>query len=123
MPSEAYYASEERFEEVIQALSKSNKPNVAAVAREKEVSRRVLNNRWNETASKTTRRASNKRLSQAQEAAIVQYITRCDRMKLSMIQKHVEMTANCLLRESGSRVSFTWAGRFMRRHSKLKQRR
>ena len=85
MPSEAYYASEERFEKVIQALFKSNKSNVAAVAREKGINRRALNNRWNGTAFKTTRRASNKRLSHVQEAAIVQYITRYDRMNLSMI--------------------------------------
>ena len=45
MPSEAYYASEERFEEAIQALSKSNKLNVAAVAREKRINRKTLNNR------------------------------------------------------------------------------
>ena len=85
MPSEAYYASEERFEEVIQALFKSNKFNVAAVARKKEINRRIFNNRWNGIAFKIIREAFNKRLSQAQEAFIVQYITRCDKMNLSMI--------------------------------------
>ena len=122
MPSEAYYASEERFEEAIQALSKSNKPNVAAVAREKEVNRRVLNNRWNEIAFKITREALNKRLSQAQKTFIVQYITRCDKMSLSMIQKQVEMIVNYLLRESDSQMNFTWTRRFMKRHFKFKQR-
>ena len=100
MPSEAYYASKERFEKVIQTLSKSNKLNVAAVAREKGINRRVFNNRWNEIVFKIIRGAFNKRLSQAQETFIVQYITRCNKMSLSMIQKHVEMIVNYLLREN-----------------------
>ena len=45
MSSEVYYASKERFEEVIQALFKSNKFNVVVVVREKKINRRVLNNR------------------------------------------------------------------------------
>ena len=107
MSSEAYYASKERFEEVIQALSKSNKPNVAVVARKKEISWRVLNNRWNETVFKIIREAFNKRLSQAQEAFIVQYTTRCNRISLSIIQKHVEIIVNYSPRESNSQMSFT----------------
>ena len=122
MPSEAYYASKERFEEVIQALSKSNKSNVAVVAREKEISRRVLNNRWNEIAFKIIREALNKRLSQAQEASIVQYITRCDKISLLMIQKYVEIIVNYLLRESNSQMNFTWTKRFMKHYFKFKQR-
>jgi len=78
MPSDAYIARERRFTEAIDALRNNEYPNVSVCARAKGISRRVLSDRWNGKASKSTRQAANKRLTEAQERTIIAYIERAD---------------------------------------------
>jgi len=78
MPSDAYIARERRFTKAIDALRNNEYPNVSVCARAKGISRRVLSDRWNGKASKSTRQAANKRLTEAQERTIIAYIERAN---------------------------------------------
>jgi len=78
MSSEAYIAREKRFTEAIEVLLNDEYPNVSVCARAKGISRRVLFDRWNGRLSKSTRQAINKRLTKAQERAIIAYIERAN---------------------------------------------
>jgi len=126
MPTEAYLAREMRFTKAIEALGTKEYTNITKCAAAFDVPRRTLSNRWRGMASKSTRIPAKRRLTDAQERSIVDYITRNYQRGMSLTTKHVEDAANCILEEGGgriTRVGQTWAKRFIKRHPDLKRRR
>ena len=76
--SEAYCRLEERISDAIQSIHAGYHTNCSTAAAEFDVPARTLQRRYNGGASKSTRPAANKALSEAQEQAIYSYIKRLD---------------------------------------------
>ena len=76
--SESYSEIESRIQEALDALSKRDKPNIAAAAREFRVPEQRLRARWNGCLSKQERPAANRKLSEALELAVCRYLDRLD---------------------------------------------
>ena len=126
MPSEAYYDCERRKDEVANAYAKGWYKSVVVAAREYKLNPRSLQNRVNGMASKSTREASNKRLTKAQEQTIKNYIKRLNDQNMSLTLQLVVDVANYLLQSCNSdapSLGPDWFKRFMKRNPKLKKRR
>ena len=90
MPSEAYLAREIRLTKAIEALRTKEYTIVAKCAVAFDVPRRTLNNRWKGMAFKSTRTTAKRRLTDAQERSIVDYITRNYQRGMSLTLKHLK---------------------------------
>lgn len=93
----AYLAREARFSKAIEVLRINEYIIVAQCVVAFDVSRRTLNNRWNEMASKSTRISIKKRLTKKQEQSIIDYITRNHERDIALIIKRVKKIANFIL--------------------------
>ena len=121
--SESYSEIESRIREALDALSKRDKPNIAAAAREFRVPEQRLRARWNGRVSKQERPAANRKLSEDQELAVCQYIDRLDSIGTAVRTTTITTFANSILRRCHTdtatpppTVSENWARRFLNRH-------
>lgn len=126
--SEAYEASEIRVEEAIEAFYNGDFTSIAAAAKAHNIKPRRLQKRLKGQASKSTRNASNKALSNEQEQAICDYIEHLDSVNMSPTIKLLQGAADYLLAEahndssSPPTVSDHWATRFLERNPKYLKR-
>jgi transposase-like protein len=123
MPSADYLVREERIKQAIDVLNKREYTNVAECARKHGVKRRTLADRWKGRLSKSTRFAPNKRLTEAQEQAIVTYIKPNDEINLHLTPKFITAAANLVLGPEELPVSKNWTTRFLKRYPELRKRR
>ena len=121
--SESYSEIESRIQEALDALSKRDKPNIAAAAREFRVPEQRLRARWKGRLSKQARPAANRKLSEDQELAVCQYLDRLDTIGTAVRLTTITSFANSVLRRSHTdpatpppTVSENWARRFLNRH-------
>ena len=98
--SENYHEIEGRIILACQMLDASEKPNVAAAAREFEVPEIRLRSRWKErlTNLKTTWLASNRKLTLEEEHAVYLYLKRLDETGISVQPQMVTDCVNSILR-------------------------
>ena len=126
MPSEAYWVSEKRIQEIIEAWSDSVYSSVWKCAKEIRLNQKTLNNRWNEKTFKIISESINKRLTTAQKRAIRNYIILINKKNMSLTFKLIENVINCMLREADSDAAFLkncWVKRFLDRNFDLKKQR
>lgn len=127
--AEAYEASEIRVEQAIQAFYDGDFASIAAAAKAYNLKPRRLQKRLKGQASKITRHASNKALTDEQEQAIRDYIEHLDSVNMSATVKLLMSAANYLLTEahmnssSPPTVGSHWASQFLERNPQyLKQK-
>ena len=126
MASNAYYASQGRMDEAIEAISKEVFKKIADCARFYGVNRNTLLRRLHEKSSRSARIALNKRLTDAEEHSLMAYIRYYDEKNLSITSKLLAEAANFLIhaRDSSAKpVEDSWSKRFLKRHPEVKNRR
>jgi hypothetical protein len=101
MPSQ-YQATEARIQTACSAARGVKNPNIAALAREYDVSAHRLRARYKGRASRTTRHMAYKRLDDEQEAALIGWIRRLDDLHIPPTAGMVVASANALLRRQNS---------------------
>ena len=100
--------------------------DVAKCARHFKIERRTLARRVSGMASKSTRRATNQRLTVPQENALLDYIRRLDKACMSPSPELITTAANYIIqKEDGLAppVGQNWFSRFHTRHPELFKRR
>ena len=126
MTSNAYYASQDRMNETIEAIFKEVFKKIANCARFYEINRKTLSKRLHEKSSRFTRIAFNKRLINAEEYSLMTYIRYYDKKNLSIISKLLAEAANFLIHArnfSVKSIENFWFKRFLKRHLEVKKRR
>ena len=126
MASNAYYASQDRMDEAIEAISNGVFKKIADCARFYGVNRNTLSGRLHEKSSRSARIALNKRLIDAEEHSLMAYIRYYDEKNLSIIPKLLIEAANFLIHvrnPSAKSVEDSWFKRFLKRHLEVKKRR
>ena len=126
MASNAYYASQDRMDEAIEAISKEVFKKTADCARFYGINRKTLSRRLHGKSSRFTRIAFNKRLTDAEEHSLMTYIRYYDEKNLSITSKLLTEAANFLIHArnfSVKSIENFWFKRFLKRHSELKKRR
>lgn len=120
--SASYGQIEERIKQAVNDLGTQSKPNIAATARKFDVPRQRLQHRFKGNPSKIESGGQNKKLSEAQEKAICQFLDHLDSNGPKARYKQLEQAANSLLKKDhqgkGPALSVGphWAERFLKRH-------
>ena len=125
MSSEAYYAREKRYIDAIKVFHEGWYVDAAKCARAFEVTAKVLRDRLHEKTSKSTRIAPNKRLTEAQEQVVKNYVKRLDDQNMSLTSKLVVDVVNYILQMKNLdalSLDSDWFKRFFARNSMLKKR-
>ena len=112
----SYQAIEDRINEALDSIHDGWYSNCTAAANAYDVPVRRLQRRWNGCNSKSTRDASNKALTEAQEQAIREYISRLDRINMSARPRMIVGAANYLIRFENRVVGHQWLSRFLKRN-------
>lgn len=127
--AETYAEVEARIQRAINVIRSGIGANVAVAAREYDVSEYRLRGRWKNRPSKMDRPASNRKLSDAEELAICQYLDRLDQIGTSVRYSMIENCANFLLKcnhqdltTSPPTVSAKWPQRFLERHPEYQKK-
>ena len=94
-----YYDEERRYNEAKEAYLDGQFENVTKCAKAFNLNRRNLANRINGACSKSTRRAANQRLTEAQELALFNYIRRLDEKCMSPDPTLITAAANFIIQE------------------------
>ena len=97
MTSNAYYASQNRMNETIEAIFKEVFKKTANCARFYEVNRKTLSRRLHEKNSRSTRIAFNKRFIDAEKYFLITYIRYYDEKNLLITSKLLIEAANFLI--------------------------
>ena len=97
MASNAYYASQDRMDEAIEAISKGIFKKIADCARFYEIKRNTFSKRLHEKNSRSARIALNKRFIDIEKHFLMIYIQYYDEKNLSIISKLLTETANFLI--------------------------
>lgn len=80
-----YYATNEIYDRVKQIYLNDAHQNIIKCVCHYDLNRRILTNRINKVASKSTRRANNQRLIETQKTIIIIYIKRLDAQDMFFI--------------------------------------
>ena len=121
--SASYRHIEERIKKAVDDLQTQSKPNIAATVRKFNVPRQKLQYRFKRNPSKIESGGQNKKLSEAQEKAICQFLDHLDSNRPKAWYKQLEQVANSLLKKDhwGKGPPPTvwpyWAERFLKRNS------
>ncbi|KAE8183083.1 hypothetical protein CF328_g8303 [Tilletia controversa] len=125
MPSN-YHEDEEKLQCALEeARSTVGKVNISALARKYGVDMQRLTRRYKGKESKTTRAPTNRKLTDAQESAILAWIDVLDQLELSARPSLIEASANQLLREAHTDagplpvVGENWVRNFLYQHPNL----
>ena len=114
----SYRHIKERIKKAVDDLQTQSKPNIAATTRKFNVPRQRLQYRFRRNSSKIESGGQNKKLSEAQEKAICQFLDHFDSNGLKARYKQLEQVANSLLTKdhqgkgSPPTVGSHWAERF-----------
>ena len=103
--AESYKEIENCISEANEAYYATGKPKIKPLAREFNVPYHRLLSRINGGDSRSTRRTTNKALDEAQEQALIQWITFLDNANASPTPTMIQQCAN---RMSGQAVSKMW---------------
>ena len=120
--SASYGQIEEKIKKAVDDLQTQSKPNIAATAQKFDVPRQRLQSRFKGKLSKIDSGGQNKKLSEAQEKAICQFLDHLDSNGPKARHKQLEQAANSLLKKdhrgkgSTPTVGPHWAERFLKRH-------
>ena len=114
-----------RTREALEYLVENPDIPVAAVAREFDISRKVLKNRLIQPTLPPPPTHTTTRFSYAEERAICRYIDRLDAINLAVQKEFVVDVANAILREKVGKhfegppphVGKCWVDRFLKRHN------
>jgi hypothetical protein len=114
---ESYKDIEDRISKACDAYNQREKPKIKALAREFDVPYKRLLARINGRQSRSTRPSTNKALDEAQEKALIQWITLLDNSYASPTPSMVEQCANAILSRNGggATVGPNWVYRFIKR--------
>ena len=126
MASNEYYASQDRMDEAIEAISKGIFKKIADCARFYGVNRNTLSGRLHGKSFRSARIALNKRLTDAEEHSLMAYIRYYDEKNLSITPKLLAGAANFLIHAknpSAKPAGSFWSKRFLKRHLEVKKRR
>ncbi len=119
MSSNSYSAIEDRIFEACDAIHDGWYSNYTQVAKVYEVPLRRLQRRWNGEASKSTRAATHKVLTEeAQEGAICEYIDCLDKGNMFARPKMILRAANYLIRFENRVLGYQWLKLFLERNPK-----
>jgi len=121
---------ESRVAEAMEFISENPKAKPTRVAQKYSISRKVLANRIMKKPPRGTSPATNKLLSDPEEAAICRYIDRLDAINLAVKPEFVEDAANAVLAARCSRAERAnppttgsrWTTRFLKRHGYFKRK-
>ena len=124
---ETYAEIEERVQQIIQRLEQlsdeTERPNIAATARDFQVSEHRLRKRWNGSGSKMDRLPPNRKPTAEQELALCQYLDQLDAIGIPARIPMITSAANSILRRCHidqaippPTVSHMWTKRFLDRH-------
>ena len=101
-------------------------PNLTAIAREYKVDYQRLKRRFKGGSSKSTRQPTNRKLTDEQEDALIEYVKRMDHVGTGARIEMVERSANQILAQAHGDSSTTpptvgihWLQRFRERHEDL----
>ncbi len=97
--SVSYRQIEKRTKKAVNDLQTQSKPNIAATARKFDIPRQRLQYRFKENSSKIDSGGQNKKLSEAQENAICQFLDHLDSNGPKVRYKQLEQAANSLLKK------------------------
>lgn len=118
-----YAEVEARIQEALGAISRRDKWTYAAVAREFNIPAERLRNRHNGVPSRMELIPPNRKLSEAQEAAVCEYLNRLDQIGTAVRLSMLRNCADLILYRSHdnpntppSKVSNNWSKRFLERH-------
>ena len=126
MASNAYYASQDRMDEVIEVIFKEVFKKIADCARFYGINRNTFSRRLHEKSFRSARIAFNKRLIDAEKHFLMIYIRYYDEKNLSIIPKLLIEAANFLIHArdpSAKSIEDFWFKRFLKRHPEVKKRR
>jgi hypothetical protein len=114
---DSYIDIENRISEAFDAYNQREKPTIKALAREFEVPYSRLRARIQGRQSRSTRPTTNKALDEAQEKALIQWVTLLDNSYASPTPSMIEQCANTILRRNGANhtVGHNWVYRFIKR--------
>ncbi|KKA21657.1 hypothetical protein T310_4314 [Rasamsonia emersonii CBS 393.64] len=113
---------ESRIQEALKKASCQKKPNISALAREFDVPRKRLHERFKGRPPRTAKIPRNKVLDDQQEKAIIRWIRQLDSLHSPPTPKMIECCANQILQRNvlsvskpAPRVGETWVYRFIQR--------
>ena len=102
MALNAYYASQDRMDEIIEVIFKGYFKKIADCARFYGVNRNTFSRRLHEKSSRSARIVFNKRFIDAEEHSLMTYIRYYDEKNLSIIPKLLAEAANFLIHARNS---------------------
>ena len=121
--SQAYRDEEVRIQQAMNAVRIGICPNLAVAARKYKAPSRRLQERWKGVPSKLGRSGAGKKLSDAEEMALCQYLDRLDAIGVSARYQLLFKCADSILKWNhpddttpASTVSSEWGKRFLKRH-------
>lgn len=126
--SREYAEIENRILKAIASVQHEKNINISRLSKDFDIPYYRLYRRIHNKPSKSTRKAAGRKLDDAQELAVTEYLGKMDDMGMSARLRMVPSLASAILKESSSSESTVgekWAPRFLRRHpelSKSKQR-
>lgn len=127
---DSYHDIEARIMHAVDALKQEEFTTIKAAAQAFNVPYSRLYARVEGRKNRSERRATNRRLSEAQELALCRYIDELDKHDIPATQKMVHKTANSILKEghtdqttSPPKVGEKWPKRFFQRHPEYRRRR
>ena len=124
---DSYHTIEARIQEAIQSLHEGKSRSIRAAARQFIVPENRLRHRYNGRLSKSAIGGRNKKLSDAQDSALINYIDHLNRSGGQHITREtLDTAANRLLAQSHigkgppPTVSAAWARRWLQRHPDIR---
>ena len=124
MASNAYYASQDRMNEIIEAIFKEVFKKIADCARFYEINRNTLSRRLHEKSSRSIQVAFKKHFIDTEEYSLIIYIWCYDEKDLSIRSKLLAKTVNFLIHAkkfSTKSIENFLFKRFLKRHSEVKK--
>ena len=124
---DTYHTIEARIQDAITSLHKGENKTVLAASKQFAVPEARLRHRYNGRPSRSARPATNQKLSDSQELALIQYIDRLDRSGGQKLNRDLLAdTANRILAQDytgkgpAPTVLSNWAKRWLTRHRDIK---
>ena len=124
MTLNAYYASQDRMNETIEAIFKEVFKKIAYCARFYEINRNTFSRKLHEKSFRFARIAFNKRLIDTEKYFLMIYIQYYDEKNLLIILKLLIEAANFLIHVrdlSAKSIENFWFKRFLKRHFEVKK--
>ena len=125
--SQKYATEEERVQDAVEeALRSPDKPSFTALAKKYNVNRLRISRRFQGGKSRSTREATNRKLSQGQEESLKDWIRSLDALEISARPALIEASANQLIRQGWTDpltkpplVGKHWVSNWVKRNEEL----